>query len=135
MMFRKDKASQTPDHCVHCVYTDDEVAYYMVGTVTEGAGGRFHTPRSYNDKIKKKILIGLNFYQSLINVLCMNSHIQKKILFHFQMVLKIISAQKIPCMVWTISLILLSYKLLCGVDRSKRYQYWLSVNLSVPLIF
>lgn len=40
MMFRKDKASQTPDHCVHCVYTDDEVAYYMVGTVTEGAGGR-----------------------------------------------------------------------------------------------
>lgn len=52
MMFRKDKASQTPDHCVHCVYTDDEVAYYMVGTVTEGAGGRFHTPRSYNDKIK-----------------------------------------------------------------------------------
>lgn len=78
MMFRKDKASQTPDHCVHCVYTDDEVAYYMVGTVTEGAGGRFHTPRSHNDKIKKKILIGLNFYQSLINVLCMNSHIQKK---------------------------------------------------------
>lgn len=54
MMFRKDKASQTPDHCVHCVYTDDEVAYYMVGTVTEGAGGRFHTPRSYNDKIKKE---------------------------------------------------------------------------------
>lgn len=49
MMFRKDKASQTPDHCVHCVYTDDEVAYYMVGTVTEGAGGRFHTP-----KLKKK---------------------------------------------------------------------------------
>lgn len=60
---------------------------------------------------------------------------KKKILFHFQMVLKIISAQKIPCIVWTISLILLSYKLLCGVDRSKRYQYWLSVNLSVPLIF
>lgn len=45
MMFRKDKASQTPDHCVHTVYTDDEVAYYMVGTYTEGAGGRFHTPK------------------------------------------------------------------------------------------
>lgn len=65
----------------------------------------------------------------------MNSHIKKKILFHFQMVLKIISAQKISCIVWIISLVLLNYKLLCGVDRSKRYQYWLSVNLSVPLIF
>lgn len=54
MMFRKDKASQTPDHCVHTVYTDDEVAYYMVGTYTEGAD--FTPPRSYNDKIKKILI-------------------------------------------------------------------------------
>lgn len=46
MMFRKDKASQTPDHCVHCVYTDDEVAYYMVGTVTGGQGADF-TPQGH----------------------------------------------------------------------------------------